>query len=98
MSAVSFGLYDVLIRPVSTEKSALMEGQSEYAFFVSRASNKADIKKAVEVMFNVKVERVRTLILKGKSKRSGRRIGFRQDRKKAYVRLVSGQVIEFDKA
>ena len=49
-------------------------------------------------MFNVKVERVRTLILKGKCKKSGRRIGFRQDRKKAYVRLVSGQVIEFDKA
>ena len=89
--------YDVLLSQVVTEKSAVLEGHSEYCFYVNPKANKNAIKNAVEKCFNVKVQRVTTLILKGKKKMTRRSIGFRKDRKKAFVRLVSGQVIDFEK-
>tara|TARA_B100000683_G_C12483540_1_gene552236 strand:+ start:1734 stop:2030 length:297 start_codon:yes stop_codon:yes gene_type:complete len=97
MSLNTCKLYDILLQPISTEKSALMEAHSEYGFYVDVHSAKAEIKQAVERLFNVQVERVRTLSVKGKVKRSGRHMGVRKDRKKAYVRLLPGQIIEFDK-
>ena len=87
------GLYEVLRAPISTEKTAKMEEHGEYAFVVALTASKADIKKAVEHIFSVQVARVRTVYLKGKAKRSGRRMGMRSDQKKAYVRLASGQLL-----
>lgn len=88
--------YDVIQGQISTEKVSMLEAHSEYGFYVKVDANKRDIKKAVESCFNVSVERVRTSVIKGKRKMSGRRVTVRSDRKKAFVRLASGQVIDFE--
>lgn len=85
---------DVLIRPVISEKSVGMVGEDKYTFWVSTAANKIEIKSAVEKMFKVKVEEVRTLKVKGKEKRQGRYVGKTPDRKKAVVTLKEGNKIE----
>jgi len=88
--------YDVLVGQVATEKATMLEGQSEYCFYVHPSANKKAIKLAVESCFGVEVSRVTTLILKGKKKSNRKTIGVRKDRKKAFVRLKSGQVIDFE--
>ncbi len=86
---------DVLRAPVVSEKAALAADDSnQYVFRVATDATKLEIKKAVEKMFDVKVERVRVLNVKGKTKRFGARLGKRSDWRKAYVRLVEGQEIE----
>ncbi len=86
---------DVIIRPVVTEKSVnLAQRENKYTFYVQKDANKIEIKKAVEELFNVKVLKVNTMIVKGKRKRLGRFWGKTPDRKKAIVTLRPGDKIE----
>ncbi len=88
--------YDIIIRPVLTEKSYDGMADKKYAFEVAIGANKTEIKKAVETIFGVKVETVNTLRTEGKLKRQGRTQGRRPERKKAYVKLTEGsKTIEF---
>ena len=85
----------VVRRALVTEKGTrLREGQNGFLFEVARDANKVEIKKAVESIFNVKVDTVRTLRVHGKPKRMGRYAGHRPDWKKAVVTLKKGQTIE----
>ena len=89
-------LYDVIRRPLITEKStSLKETQRSLCFEVHRDATKPEIKKAVEDLFKVKVERVRTMVVTGKFRRFGRGGGMRPDWKKAIVTLQAGQKIDF---
>ena len=81
--------YDIIIRPVLTEKSYAGIPAKTYTFEVAKSANKVEIKKAVEEIFGVKVENVTTVTVKGKLKRQGRNEGFTADRKKAAVRLTA---------
>ena len=89
-------LLKVLKAPHISEKSTMVtEKQNTIVFKVATNATKADIKAAVEKLFDVKVEAVRTLNVMGKTKRTGARVGKRSDWKKAYVTLVPGQDIDF---
>ena len=89
-------LYKVLLSPRMTEKSTrLGEGSNQYVFRVTNDSNKKEIKDAVEKLFEVNVESVRIVNVKGKSKTFKLRAGKRNDWKKAYVVLKDGQEIDF---
>ena len=88
--------YDIIIRPVLTEKSYDGMADKKYAFEVAISANKTEIKKAIETIFDVKVESVNTMRIQGKMKRQGRTQGRRPERKKAYVKLTEGsKTIEF---
>lgn len=88
--------YDVIIKPLLTEKSYSDVANKKYAFIVKRDSNKAEIKKAVEAIFNVKVDKVNTLNYDGKFKVQGRAQGYTSKYKKAYVTLSKdSKSIEF---
>lgn len=80
-------LFDVIEKPIITEKSTLQSGSGQYFFAVRRTATKPEIKKAVEALFNVKVKDVNTLIRKGKSKTFKGFKGMQQDVKKAMVTL-----------
>ncbi len=85
-------LYDVIRRPLLTEKSvAKKEAERTLCFEVDPRANKVEIRTAVEKLFKVKVEEVRTSNLVGKLRRRGRSSGYRPDRKKAYVKLKAGE-------
>lgn len=86
--------YGILLRPLITEKAQLLAGQSKYAFEVDIRANKLQVKEAVEVAFDVRVEQVNTLVMKGKQKRYGRRETKMPDWKKAVVTLAPGYKIE----
>lgn len=89
-------LHQIIVAPVISEKSTrVAEKHNEAVFRVLSDADKAEIKNAVEKLFNVKVECVRTLNVKGKTKRFGRFNGRRADWKKAYVTLAPGQELEF---
>lgn len=89
-------LYKVLLAPRMTEKTTRVgESSNQYVFKVTNDSNKAEIKNAVEKLFEVTVESVRVVNVKGKSKTFKARAGKRNDWKKAYVRVQEGQVIDF---
>lgn len=90
-------IYDVIRRPLITEKSTLLkETQRLLCFEVHKDATKPEIKKAVEGLFNVKVQDVRVSNVHGKVKRQGRYSGRRPDWKKAYVVLKPGEkMIEF---
>ena len=90
-------IYDVIRRPLITEKTTLLkETQRSIVFEVHRDATKPEIKKAVESLFSVKVQDVRTARVHGKVKRQGRYFGQRSDWKKAYVVLKEGEkMIEF---
>ena len=89
-------LMKVLLAPIVTEKaSRLADSANQVAFRVLTDATKQEVAKAVELLFEVKVDSVRILNVKGKQKRFGQRLGKRQDRRKAYVRLQSGQDIDF---
>jgi large subunit ribosomal protein L23 len=89
-------LYKVLLAPRMTEKSTrVAESSNQYVFRVTTDSNKAEIKQAVEKLFEVNVESVSVVNVKGKSKAFKARTGKRNDWKKAYVRVQEGQVIDF---
>ena len=63
---------DIIIRPVITEKTMSLLAENKYTFLVDKRANKVEIKKAIEEIFNVKVDRVTTMNLQGKKKRMGR--------------------------
>ena len=89
-------LRDILRRPLITEKSAYqMNLENTYLFEVGLDSNKLQIKEAVQRYFGVEVTDVRTLIVRGKSKRFGRHTGKRSNWKKAYVKLAEGHSLNF---
>ncbi len=89
-------LYKVLLAPRMTEKSTQIgESSNQYVFKVTSDSNKSEIKAAVEKLFEVTVESVRVVNVKGKTKSFKARAGKRNDWKKAYVRVQEGQVIDF---
>lgn len=91
---IALRLFDVIKRPVVTEKSQrCMEQNNQYTFDVSPSATKSDIKAAVEALFEVSVESVNTLNKFGKNKTFRGRVGRRQDSKKAIVRLAQGQSI-----
>ena len=82
--------YDVIKRPVITEKSMAAMGEKKYTFLVHPEANKAQIKEAVEKMFDgVKVASVNTLNLDGKKKRRGYKFGVTPNKKKAIVKLTA---------
>jgi large subunit ribosomal protein L23 len=86
--------YDVLRRPVITEKNTLLVGLNKYTFEVAREANKAQIKEAVEKAFKVKVTKVNVIHVPGKMRRAGRMRGMTAPWKKAVVTLVAGEKIE----
>jgi large subunit ribosomal protein L23 len=89
-------LHDVIERPIDTEKSAIAREASNIATFrVDPKATKHDIKRAVEQLFSVKVESVRTMQQQGKKKRVGKFVGRKPTWKKAIVELAEGQTIEF---
>lgn len=84
----------IIIRPLLTEKSsAAAEETNTYAFAVGNEATKIEIKEAVERLFEVRVETVRTLVVRGKIKRFGRHYGKRPNWKKAYVTLSDNDAI-----
>ena len=87
-------LYEVLRRPLITEKNTTLQAHGKYAFEVARESNKQQIKEAVEKAFKVKVLAVNVLTIHGKMRRVGRRQVLTQSWKKAIVTLKPGDKIE----
>ena len=85
---------DIIIKPLVTEKSMNLLADNKYTFVVDKRSNKTEIKNAIESIFKVKVDKVYTLIVKGKPKRMGKNEGRTSDRKKAIVSLKPGQKIK----
>ena len=86
--------YDVIRRPIITEKTTMASENGAVVFEVAIDSNKPSIKEAVESLFDVKVKAVNTTITKGKSKRFRGMLGKRRDVKKAYVTLEEGNTID----
>ena len=85
-------IYEVIRRPLITEKSVTRKDEERtLCFEVACAANKTQIKAAVESLFKVKVEDVRTSTVAGKLRRRGRFSGYRADWKKAYVKLRAGE-------
>ena len=89
--------YDILRRPIISEKSMAQTDLKKYVFEVAKDAGKIEIKNAIEEVFGVKVDKVNTMIVKGKPKRVGRNPeGKTSDWKKAFVRLTdSSKTIEF---
>jgi len=89
-------LMKVLLSPLVSEKTTLAaDANRQYTFRVAPDATKREIGKAVEIMFEVQVDRVQVLNMKGKKKRFGQRLGKRKDWRKAYVRLKAGHDIDF---
>ena len=88
--------YDIIIRPLITEKTSIQkENYNQVSFEVDRRANGVEIRRAIEKIFNVRVADVRTMQIKGKVKQRGRVVGKRRDWKKAIVRLMPGERIDF---
>ena len=88
--------YEIIRRPVITEKTTLQkETVNQVTFEVDKNANRIEIKKAIESIFDVGVEKVSTIQVKGKIKQRGRIVGKRRDWKKAVVRLKPGARIDF---
>jgi len=88
-------LYEVLRRPLITEKASLLQEQSKYAFEVAGKATKNLVKQAVEMAFKVKVVSVNIMTVPGKTKRMGKRLVTGSSWKKAIVTLKPGNKIEF---
>lgn len=88
-------VYEVIVRPIVTEKSMKLREEGHYTFEVNRRANKRQVKQAVEQIFDVEVEKVRTIKLKGKNKRWGRTRYKTKDWKKAIVTLAEGDSITY---
>ena len=86
--------YDVIRRPIITEKATMASEAGAVVFQVAMSSTKPEIKEAVEAIFGVKVKAVNTTITKGKAKKFRGRAGERSDKKKAYVMLEDGNTID----
>lgn len=89
-------LMKVLLAPIISEKATRIADQSNYVSFrILTDATKREVARAVELLFEVKVDCVRLLNVKGKQKKVGQRLGKRQDWRKAYVRLQPGHDIDF---
>ena len=87
--------YDVLLRPISTEKADVLTARhNQYVFEVARAANKRQIKEAVEGLFGVTVADVRTMVIAGQLRRWGRHLSRSSAWKKAIVTVAPGDVID----
>lgn len=87
-------MYDIIIKPIITEKSSQLVENLQYTFEVAKDANKVEIKNAIEKIFNVKVVAVRTINVQRKAKRMQRYQGFKPGYKKAIVKLAPGQSID----
>jgi large subunit ribosomal protein L23 len=86
----------IIKKPLITEKTSIQkEMHNQITFEVDRLANRIEIKRAIESIFNVRVAEVKTMQIKGKTKQRGRIIGKRRDWKKAIVRLMPGERIDF---
>ncbi len=89
-------MHQILVSPHVSEKGSLLaDEQNQHVFKVLPTATKTEVKQAVENMFKVKVEKVRILNIKGKTKRFGGRMGKRSDLRKAYVTLMPDNDIDF---
>lgn len=86
--------YQVIVRPLITEKATILAGDNKYAFEVDPQANKNQIRDAVAIAFNVRVAKVNTMNVRGKSRRVGRRYSRARDWKKAIVTLAEGDKIQ----
>ena len=86
--------YDIIKKPITTEKSTNLQQFNQYSFIVSKNSNSFEIKNAIEAIFKVKVNKVNTSILRGKGKTFKGQYGFRKDTKRAIVTLDEGNTID----
>ena len=86
--------YNIIKKPITTEKSTNLQQFNQYTFVVSKNSKSFEIKKAIETIFKVKVNKVNTSILRGKGKTFKGQYGFRKDTKKAIVTLDEGNTID----
>ena len=86
--------FNIIKRPITTEKSTNLQQFNQYSFVVSKNSTSSEIKNAVEMIFKVKVNKVNTSILRGKGKTFKGQYGFRKDTKRAIVTLVEGNTID----
>ena len=87
-------LYEVLRRPLITEKNTDLQTRSKYVFEIAEKANKPQVKQAVEKAFNVKVTAVNVMMVPGKMRRIGRRMAMTPSWKKAIVTLKPGDKIE----
>ncbi len=88
--------YDIIKRPIITEKTSIQkEDFNQVSFEVDKRANRVEIARSIEKIFNVKVDKTRTIHVKGKVKRRGRILGKRKDWKKAIVTLMPGERIDF---
>jgi large subunit ribosomal protein L23 len=88
--------YEIIKRPLNTEKTNIQkEVANQVTFEVDRRANRIEIKRAIEIAFKVKVAGVKTMQIKGKTKRRGRFVGKRRNWKKAIVTLMPGERIDF---
>ena len=88
--------YDIIKRPLITEKTTIQkDSYNQVSFEVDRQANRVEIKRAIEMIFNVRVAQVQTMQIKGKTKRRGWVTGKRKDWKKAIVTLLPGERIDF---
>ena len=86
--------YDIVKTLLRSEKGTALEPYRKYLFHVARGATKIEIKKAVEEIYNVKVEGVNTVVVSGKKKRVRQQLGYTADWKKAIVTLKEGSKIE----
>lgn len=88
--------YDIILKPIVTERSMDGMADKKYTFKVDKRANKTQIKQAIEEIFDVKVDKVSTMNMTGKVKRMGRFVGKRSDWKKAIIKLTDeSKEIEF---
>ena len=88
--------HEIILRPVLSEKSAELETDlNQYTFEVHRAANKIEIRKAVQIVFGVRVDKVRTMVVRGDMRRVGRHSGKTRQWKKAVVTLHPSDTIDF---
>jgi large subunit ribosomal protein L23 len=88
--------HEIIIRPLITEKTSIQkEMYNQVSFEVDRRANRIEIKRAIETIFNVRVAGVKTMQITGKTERRGRVLGKRRDWKKAVVKLMPGERIDF---
>ena len=90
----SIKFYDLIQKPIITEKGTLLSNNTQVIFSVSLQANKKNIKQAVESLFGVNVKKINIILSKGKTKRFKGKLGTRKDVKKAIISLEEGQKID----
>jgi len=91
---ISSRIFNIIQKPISTEKSTNLNQFNQYSFVVSKNSKSSEIKKAIQTIFKVKVIKVNTSIMRGKLKSFKGSVGYKKDFKKAIVTLAEGNTID----